>query len=140
MYTWECVGNGKTVAEVGYSDAVVKEMYKGIMPWAKDGAIQGTAMAVYHGRLYHSAESDHARTVEEEALLRVEKVRLLRWLEVCLAGIEQALGCITSGADRPQGPPTVAAGQAFLLKRWQRRLVVMQAEAEALKIKRPGEA
>lgn len=134
MYTWDCINSPATIDSVAYTQTEVDELFKGVLPWDKEGGTELAAAVVYHGRLYHSAKSDVDRTCEEEALVRVEKVRLIRWLVLCEKCIVTALGtgaCEVGVGNMGEGSacagarPTEEAGKVFLLKRWQRRVACL---------------
>ena len=93
MYIWQCFGSGQHPDSVALTEELIKVMLQGsCLPWADVAAgADVTAMQLYHGRLYHTAFADHARLAEEERWLRVEKVRLLRRLELRVELLDMAV-------------------------------------------------
>lgn len=156
LYRWQCLDGLKVPEDVAYTQAQVKAMYTGVLPWAIDAAGLERARAVYHGRLYHSAKSNADRTAEEFVLLKSEKQQLSRWIDVCtervlaavavqaqkhaestsagagVCGDADARAPATSQGHVVEGPmhghthDSVADGSVYLLHRWQDRLSVMR--------------
>lgn len=148
LSTWVCVNTDQTAGEAAYTPEQVTALLAGVMPWATDSGSAAAALDVHHGRLFHSAQSNVDRCVEEEALLRVEMVQLARWLSVVSERVQAALDAHTppqapstsgSGSSSAEGlgsavssgplhghtHDTLADGKAHMLQRWRQRLQVM---------------
>lgn len=156
LYNWMCEGTAPRlkIADVAYGEAEVKAMFTGVLPWSADAASVHAAAMVYHGRLYHSAKSNHDRTVEEGVLLGTEKRRVFTWLTVISGRVQRAMdahrmaaahvsreqeGGSSGGRGEDHAPveagsrgimegrthDTLTDGKVYLLARWKDRLLRM---------------
>lgn len=89
LFTWSSI---TSVPAIRTSSVQVETMLKdGVMPWGSGGNGVAAAMLVMHGRRFHSALSDVARTSEEVVLLKVEIKRLTIWLHFVQKEVQSAI-------------------------------------------------
>lgn len=147
LSAWRCINTSQTADQMAYAKEQVDAMYKGTFPWRDADAGVAAALAVHHGRLYHSSRSNVDRTVEEEALIQVEKLQLMNWVVVSQGRVHDALVSVglhshvdssSASSYEESGPlhghthDTVDHGKAHMLSVWQRKLAQMHASAVIL--------
>lgn len=104
IYVWSSFRSEQAV--VKYSDAEVKDIYKGVMPWDKAGRQQATRVDVlYFGKRALPLLEERNRTFEEARLLKAEAIR-------CLGYLEQQVSCLEAAAA---GAPS-DSGLSFVLR------------------------
>lgn len=92
MYVWSSFRSNQPVEK--YSDADVKAIYKGVMPWDKAGRQHATRVDVlYFGKRALPLLEERNRTFEEARLLKAEAIR-------CLGYLEQQVSCLEAAAAR----------------------------------------
>jgi hypothetical protein len=79
---------GSGVEALVLDSATVAAVHNGVFPWSAAAPVNGERSAQrYFAQLWRTATSKLARTVEEDATLRLEVVRLFGWLETRLADV-----------------------------------------------------
>lgn len=118
MYVWQDLGPSQAATRL------TEEEVKGLFvpgqrpPWSSvESGLQ--ALKVHHGRLFHSACHNLARASEEEAMLRVAKLRLSQWISHASSRLNAA----------KYVHKEKCAGRVFLINR---RLAVIEALQQEL--------
>lgn len=89
VYVWSAFDNAKPVK---FTDAEVRDIYKGIMPWEVGGRQQATAVTrLYYGKRALPLLEERNRTFEEARLLKAEAIRCLGYLERQVSCLKAAL-------------------------------------------------
>jgi len=144
---WAVHGTEEVAVEP--TDEVLRQVYRGELPW---GATQGAAGKVYAAR-YRLLQAEIERTAEEAANLPLEVQRLLQYFRLRQAGISLVLAQITTRRTELQAhgnegaveavfaaeahrlwvgrvqEDSLLAGKAGLLRRSLRRWRLIEADA-----------
>lgn len=124
MYVWQSLGTVDSPSAFALTESQVKQLWVpgGVAPWSEGASSGASAAEMYHGRLYLAAAADLARSMEEQVILRVERARLARWLQVARLQLQRALQRHVN-----QG----RAGPAFLVQQHMAEVEAQVAEMGA---------
>lgn len=132
MYAWMAAASDDPHADVRYPQHVIDGMLRkdpDPAPWHAGSQSSGVRLML--GRRFFMAESDLHRCQEHLLVLPIEKRRLMQWLEIMSARIDEHLSAIEG--ELPLGPNEPwhlikQHGVQFWLRWHARRLAALTAE------------